>query len=94
MLTEVGVPIEPTLNGTTNYLEKKLSLASLFLTIVFWSIHWLIVLPISLIIATPYVLVVSLKHPRGYRSAVFKQYRKIFNSFVKFWSEGGFGFTP
>jgi len=66
----------------------------LFLEIVFWAVHWLVVLPVVLIAATPYVLIAAIFHKRRYPLAVLRSYRRICDAFAKFWNEGGWGFTP
>ncbi len=69
-------------------------MASLFITLVFWGIHWLVVLPTALILATPYVLVAALFRPSPYRSTLADYYGRICLSFAKFWEEMGHEFTP
>ena len=66
----------------------------LFLQIVFWAVHWLIVLPVALTAATPYVLIAALFDKPRYARAVTRRYRRICAGFAKFWEEGGQGFTP
>jgi len=69
-------------------------MAGLFVMVVFWGIHWAIILPVALIVASPYILLASIFRSPPYRSAVCGCYRRIFVSFARFWNEGGWGFTP
>lgn len=67
---------------------------SVFITIVFWIVHWAIVLPVVMIVVTPYILITSLFRKSRYDQAVISSYKSVFFSFAKFWYDGGFGFTP
>ncbi len=66
----------------------------IFLQLVFWTLHWVVGLPVALIVATPYVLIAGCFDRPGYARAVGRRYAKICAGFAKFWNEGGWGFTP
>ncbi len=69
-------------------------MAEFLLSMVFWIIHWVIVLPVALVVATPYVLVAAMFRAKPYGSAVRDEYRRICRSFAEFWEKMGYGFTP
>ena len=69
-------------------------MARILLAPVFWLIHWLVVLPVALIVATPFVLVAAAFDSSRYDRAVFARYRGICLSFAEFWDKIGVKFTP
>jgi hypothetical protein len=69
-------------------------MAGCFPTILFWLIHWLIVLPVILLVTTPFVLVAAMFDSLRYDRAVFGRYRSICLSFAEFWDQIGHHFTP
>ena len=69
-------------------------MANVFVAIVFWIIHWTVILPAALVVATPYILIASLFRSAPYPSAVGCYYGDIYASFAKFWREIGLHFTP
>ena len=52
----------------------------------FWFVAWIVVLPLWLLFATPYVLVTAAFDSSSYCRAVRARYRHIFESFVEFWT--------
>jgi len=68
--------------------------AELFLALTFWVIHWVIVLPVSLALCTPWFVLVTAFEKDSYWVALARRYRSLVASFAKFWDEGGWGFTP
>jgi len=68
--------------------------AGVFLTLVFCVIHWAVVLPAALVVASPYILVASFFRSSPYRIAVYSYYKRICISFARFWNEGGWGLAP
>lgn len=69
-------------------------MASILLSVFVWMIHWGVVLPVAMMIATPYLAVASMTSDDGWRSGMHKGYRAIFRSFSDFWHSGGCGFGP
>ncbi len=69
-------------------------MARLFLAIVFVAIHWLVVLPVALIVATPYFLVASIFSSLPYGRALIDYYKRLYSSFVRFWKEFGWYCSP
>ena len=51
----------------------------------FWFVGWIVVLPLWLIIVTPYVLVAAAFDSSSYGRAVCTRYRGICESFAEFW---------
>jgi len=52
----------------------------------FWFVAWIVLLPLWMIIATPYVLVIAAFDSSSYGQAVRARYRRAFESFVEFWT--------
>jgi hypothetical protein len=57
-----------------------------FLLAVVW---WVLLLPLFLIIATPYILIASSFAGGSYKEEVKEKYRKV----IKFWGDWGWGFS-
>ena len=66
----------------------------LFLTLLFWVIHWLIALPAALAAATPYVLIAAMFSTDTYWDTVTDYYQRLCRSFARFWCDMGHEFTP
>lgn len=66
----------------------------LFLSILFWIVHWVVILPAALLASTPYILIAALFGESRYDRAVVGYYKRICVSFAKFWIEVGLRFTP
>ena len=63
-------------------------------SVFFWFVAWVVVLPLWMIIATPYVLVSAAFDSSRYDRAVVDRYRGICLSFAEFWCKIGVHFTP
>ncbi len=73
----------------SNVVELVIGLVGLlFITIVWFAIHWLIAFPAFLVIATPYVLVASRFGGQPYWTTVMTKYRAICGQFSKLWFNG------
>jgi hypothetical protein len=57
-----------------------------FLLAVVW---WVLLLPLFLVIATPYILIAPSFAEGSYREKVEEKYRKV----IKFWGDWGWGFS-
>jgi hypothetical protein len=55
-----------------------------------WCLRWVLLLPVLILVATPFILVVATFRPRPYRERV----RELYGSVFDFWRSWGGDLTP
>lgn len=69
-------------------------IAHLVVTLLTWLFHWFIILPVSLVLISPFIVAKCLYERDLSWTRIRERYASVIRSFVEFWNSGGYGFGP
>lgn len=69
-------------------------IAHLIVTLLTWLFHWCIILPVSLVFVTPFILAKCFYERDFTWACIRERYAAVIRSFAEFWESGGYGFGP
>jgi hypothetical protein len=65
---------------------------NIFLVPIVWLFHWAVILPVALVMATPFVIARRIYRQNLSWPTLRDDYWGIVRSFAEFWNQGGHGF--
>jgi Ni,Fe-hydrogenase I cytochrome b subunit len=72
--------------------EQDRMVLNIFLTLMVWLFHWTVILPVALLMATPFVIARRIYLRNTSWGGVRDDYLRIVRSFADYWNQGGHGF--